>query len=153
MSRDTQLNCRALFTIAAAFLSSPFFGFPFDGSSTFQCGSKHSALNLHPNFVGKNLTSGGCQHSQRVLVQVPFMKCLYVCRLNFPDYLLPLTFFLDALLPRVFEAGGSECGGVFGAVTVMLETTLVSLRTLSFFFSIDNKYLFSFQHHLIPCDS
>ena len=34
---DTQLNCRALFTIAPALLSSPFFGFLFGCSSTFLC--------------------------------------------------------------------------------------------------------------------
>ena len=35
-------------------------------------------------------------------------------------------------------------------VTQMPENTLVSLRTLLFFLSTGNKYLFLFQHHLIP---
>ena len=48
-SCDTQPNCRALFTTATALLSPPFFGLLLGCSSSFQCGIKHSAPNLHPD--------------------------------------------------------------------------------------------------------
>ena len=84
-------------------------------SSTFQCGNKHSAPNLQPDSHIQTWHSGGCQNSQGDSVRVPFKMYLHGCRMNFPDWLLPLTFlFLDALLPRVFGVGGSEGGAVFG---------------------------------------
>ena len=94
-------------------LSSHLFGFLFGCSSTFQCGNEHSAPNLHPDPVLQNWHPGGSQYSQGNLVQVPFKKCLHGCRLDFPDWLLPLTFLcLDALLP--LGVGGSVGGAVFG---------------------------------------
>ena len=100
----------------------------------------------------KSWHSGGCQYSQSDLVQVPFKKFLHGGRLNFSDWFLPLAFrFLDTLLPRVFEDCGSEGGSAF--VTLMPKTALVSPLSTALFLSTSNKYLFLFQHHLIPCDS
>ena len=59
-------------------------------------------------------------------MQVPFKKCLHGCRLNFPDWLLPLMWlFLDALLP--LGVGGSEVGAAFG---VGFARLLLSCRKL-----------------------
>ena len=61
-----------------------------------------------------------------------------------------MPIFLDALLPRVID--GSEGGAAFGVgfctiVTLVPEITLVSSRTLAFFFSAGNIYLFLFPRH------
>ena len=65
--------------------------------------------------------------------------------------------FLDTLQPRVLEDCGSEGGAAFGvglARSLLLCGNYIGLpsNTALFLFT-GNKYLFLFQHHLIPCDS
>ena len=73
-----------------------------------------------------------------------------------------ITFALDTSFPRhtstschcwLRKCGGIWCRFLCTIVPLMPETALVLLRTLAFFFSTGNKYLFHLQRHLIPCDS
>ena len=74
---------------------------------------------------------------------------MHGCRANFPDGLRPLKFLcLDALLP--LGVGDSEGGAGFAVgfctlIPVVLETTLVSSRTLSFCFPLTANSLSSFN--------
>ena len=91
-------------------------------------------------------------------MQVPFEKCLHGCRLNFPDWLLPLTFLFSTpfylvclelvaqsfarLWVSVLHDHNSHAGNCIGLPS----------NTALFLFT-GKKYLFLFQRHIIPCDS
>ena len=82
-------------------------------------------------------------------MQEPFKKFLHGCRLDFPNWFLPLRLlFLDALLP--LGDGGSDGGAVFWCrfctfMTVVPETALVSYRTLTFSSPLTAHACFSFN--------
>ena len=137
----------------------PFFGFLFSCSSTLWCGNK----KLIPGFASPFLfckigTRAECQHSQSDRVQVLFKWYLHGYRRMAPL----VTFAMDTSFLRHTSTSWQEwlrrCGGsVFWflrtIVTLMPETAMVSFRTLAFFLSTGNRYLFLLQRHLSPFDS
>ena len=71
MSWKTQTNCRVIFNMATALLSSFFLDLLQGCSSTWRCAYEHFSPHLQPLLVLWNKHSGGCQLSPNELLQVP----------------------------------------------------------------------------------
>ena len=145
-SCDTQLNCRTLFIIATALLICLVVLQP---SSAQMSTMRRTYIPIYIREDANTHKAIWCKYLSRSI--------LHGGRLNFSDCLLPLAFFLDTLLLRVFEDCGSEGGAAFG---VGFARSLLSCQKLHWSpfkhcpFSFHwNKHLFLFQHHLIPCNS
>ena len=159
MSCDTQLNSRTLFTIASALLSSPFFGFSFGCSSTFQCGNKHSAPNLHYNSIQAcRIDIREDANTHKAIWCKYLSRSIYTAsRLNFPDWFLPLTFLVFDFYFGFWDLVSQRVARFLVSVFVRSLPSCRKLHWSPFehcsFLSTSNKYLSSFNttQSLVTC--
>ena len=119
-SCGTQLNCRTPFAITTALLSSPLFHLLVGCSSTFQNGNVHCA-KLTSRFRSKELTFGKMKRL------IEFLRLASASGVSVSRH------FYLVFLKIVAQKVRLSVSVLHDRYTLMLETTLVSFRTLPFF--------------------